>query len=216
MNLQCQVSAPIHEINPQELNFTIIWVKKFGYENADEEIIYPSELASTGLEVYIHESRFVRDKEVVLMLSSSLTIHFDQERELGANYWCRVLVKDLENYSYEHEGDSISTKVEKQDFYSNTVIFYPPCERGSSFHQSGLTCVNNGKSGHLVTSSTSELPVGLKDIFWSDAVIVVIFLGLLIGSLAIVLLLGTYSCAIHMSNRRKAKTQLVKGEVLMM
>lgn len=196
-----------------------------------------SELVKIGLEVFMEESRFVMNNEVVLMSSSSLAIHFDQERELDASYWCRVLVKDLDNYSYEHEGDSISTKIEKNDFYSDTARYYPPCERDASLHHSGLTCVKNGKSGNPVTSSTSEVPIDLKamsrsdvvtmdytselpidvkSISWTDAVTMAVFVGFLIGSLAIVLLLATYSCARHLSTRNKTKILLLKGDVLMM
>jgi len=165
VSLQCQVSAPIVSSNLQELNFTVSWLKLSNTEGAEEQSIYGSGFSNSEARTMTHKRyhKFGGSKfESVVSVSSTLFLRFNVENNnMAGRYWCRVLSKDLNNYSYKYEGESAILYVEEKGFYDRSESFYPPCEIKEEFHNAGLKCINRRQSVNHLASTSSKY----KDMF---------------------------------------------------
>ena len=189
LSLQCMVSAPALNAYLQEVNFTIEWMKMADYPGALEEIIYPDE---GGFEVVTKCSSHMHGEAGLAMsvfVESTLSLDMNQasHMELSGKYWCRVLAKNLENYSYTIAGDSgTATLLKSKLYYQNN---YPPCVEETSLHLAELKCVENGQSqlnlaSHpsWITASTYKRYQDLDVIAIAGVILIVLLLTMLLCS----------------------------------
>ena len=149
LSLQCMVSAPALNAYLQELNFTIEWLRTSENPGDIERIIYTSHPDDSTFKVITEHSNHISgESEIATSVFVKSTLSFDMNQashlDLSGHYWCRVVAKDLENYSYRTAGDSgTATLLKSKSYYFENRSFYPPCVGETSLHHAELKCVED-------------------------------------------------------------------------
>ena len=189
-------------------------MKLSAIQGATEEIIYSSEFANSNIEISTKKSTHWYEGPgyaLVSSVTSSFSLRFDQESDFTGKYWCRVMIKDLQNYSYMLEGDSIVTEIKSKSYYFSNDSFYPPCMEGGTFHHAELKCVEKGMPTDAPTPTSFSKSEGLDShsvvISKGGLAALAISGGCLTVLLLIVSLMATYSCAVI--SRRRMDTPLI-------
>ncbi len=197
--------APKLTGNLPERNFTVEWMRTTS--GGSDEVIGVTTRQSPGLKVENEISPYFYDSSspfVGIYVTSSLTVDLTKvpREKIPGTYWCRVLVKTLENYSYSVAGRSnTQTVIPSGEEYATKLTHHPPCVQDTrvTFHQSNFKCVYDKDIATAPAPSSSDGAVFVS----SGALAAVAVAG---GALFVVLLIMTlmvvYLCRVV--NDRKA------------
>lgn len=147
----------------QQRNFTLEWVRQAydtesGHTTGAAEEIISVASSRTGLKVENeHVSYFYgSESEVGVYVKSVLS--FDLTRfppiNISGKYWCRVLEKTLDNYTYSVAGRS-DTETLITDSWGRSTLF-PPCVGEAAYSQAGFKCVHDRNSDTAPDSRSSS------------------------------------------------------------
>ena len=198
----------------QELNFTVIWLKLSNTEGAKEQIIYGSDFSRQNA-VRVTQKRYHRNKghnyELVVSVTSTLFLRFHKEENVAGRYWCRVLAKDLDDYSFKNEGESTITYIKEKEFYDRNGTFYPPCESDEVLHNTGLQCINRRTPKHDLASTSFRNSVykDVLDVSMSKLLVVLLVLGGILTVLVVITSLPTANLSKVMCKRTTKRIQQV-------
>lgn len=173
LSLQCTVHAPrLNRLLPEK-NFTIEWLREAITAEDVQEIISVSSSPS-GLRVNNERSFYSYSQDSASMGAYVTSVlSFDLARSaqdrLPGTYWCRVLVKTLDNYSYSVAGRSnTQTVISSSAEYLSAQENSPPCVSDSLFYQTLLKSVHDKEiitSTHDSVNSEGELIRPFSQIF---------------------------------------------------
>ena len=146
-SLQCRVHAPKLSANLPERNFTVEWVKTDPDGGPEEIVGVASDRNGLRVENKIAPYFFDSSPSVVgSFVESSLTFDLDVARQdIPGVYWCRVLVKTEDSYSYSVAGRSNSqTVIRSSEEVGSDLPQHPPCVGSNlTFHQTDFRCVDD-------------------------------------------------------------------------
>lgn len=119
-------------------------------------------------------------------------------------YWCRVLVKTLDDYSYSVAGRSNTETVISNN--ENYPSHQPPCIGGMTFHQPSFKCVQDDTRITAPASDSVDI-TSARDgsnvlISSGGLAAVAVTGGALIVTLLILLFVVVYSCRVLNSGRK--------------
>ena len=152
-----------------------------------------------------------------IYVKSTLSINFGRA-VIPGKYWCRVLLKTLDNYSYSVAGQSSAiTKILSSDEYLAKELHFPPCVGKPTFHRPHLECVAKDRMG-----GTSESVNSCSPLSNSDAIIIksgtlagiVIAGGILVVILLVLILVVSYSCWIINGKKEHTGMLSLDGQLL--
>ena len=151
----------------QERNFTIEWVRQADeIENgrttgvAMEEIISVAS-SRTGLKVendhvsYYYESESDVGVYVKSVLSFDFTI--SPTANISGRYWCRVLEKTLDSYTYSVAGRSATETLITDRAHEDLL---PPCVSEATYYQPEFKCVHDRNGGTAPNPGSLSPPEG--------------------------------------------------------
>ena len=163
--------APKLTTNIPERNFTIEWLKQ---TTTSEEIVQVASVQN-GLHIENDISPYYYPSASFVGGYVSSNLSFDLERvssgEIAGTYWCQVLAKTQDEYSFSVIGRSnTQTVIPTMEEYTSRFSHHPPClgVQGEAFHQPSFKCVYDeelttplpppgGPGGDTVSISTGAL-----------------------------------------------------------
>ena len=165
LNLECIVHAPRLDADNPDTNFTLEWVWLASIPGSKRESINVVSSPLEGIHVEnSHLEYFYMESTLIMGTYVKSTLSFDLENtqlsNIPGSYWCRVLAKNMDNYSYFIAGYSNSaTKLLSNAEYLERHPLLPPCVSEAAFHQPAFECVKNYTTVSP-TSSVSTVHVG--------------------------------------------------------
>lgn len=219
LSLQCTVHAPRLSLHLMERNFTVEWVRVADSPRAPEEIIGEISLRNGVHLENVHETYFYSHSASFVGAYVTSVLTFDLAKiprdNLTGKYWCRVLVKSLNNYSYTFAGRSnTETTIPGSAEYlsNNELVLFPPCVSETIFYQPSFKCVHDTGMIHVTSLEfgvTSDMPMGGTVTMPTGALAAVAIVGgALIVTVMILLLIVIYSCRVVNARKGSGKNSL--------
>lgn len=208
LSLQCSVHAPRLDLSLPERNFTIEWVRQTVTPTQDhssrsmEEEVIGVATSRTDLTVENQRSEYFygpSSSHFGTYVDSTLSFDLDHmmQSDIIGTYWCRVLVKTLDNYSYTVAGRSnTETEITSSE---NSPPNQPPCVEGMKLHQPVFRCIQDDTVFTHSEGPKFDLdPEHSGDVSISSGGLAAVAVtgGALIVALLIIVFVVVYSCKV--------------------